>query len=89
MATKKTTKFDFEASLKELESIVDSMERGGLSLEESLKLFSAGVVLTKKCQETIKSAEQKVKILTGEDLSDFKIDLGKEPEEDEGTDEEQ
>jgi exodeoxyribonuclease VII small subunit len=89
MATKKTTKFDFEASLKELESIVDSMERGGLSLEESLKLFSAGVVLTKKCQEAIKSAEQKVKILTGEDLSDFKIDLGEEPEEDEETDEEQ
>jgi len=76
MATKKTTKFDFESSLKELESLVNTMERGGLSLEESLKLFAEGVTLTKKCQEAIKSAEQKVKILTGENLSEFKLDFG-------------
>ena len=88
MATKKTTKFDFEASLKELESIVDAMERGGQSLEESLKLFSEGVLLTKKCQEAIKSAEQKVKILTGENFSDFKIALDEE-EEDEEMDEDE
>ena len=73
-APKKTNKFDFEASLKELESIVCAMEKGGLSLEDSLKLFSDGVVLTKKCQEAIKAAEQKVKILTGENLSEFKLD---------------
>ncbi|HBC71463.1 MAG TPA: exodeoxyribonuclease VII small subunit [Coxiellaceae bacterium] len=86
MATKKTTKFDFEASLKELESIVDTIERGGLSLEESLKLFSQGVMLTKNCQQAIKAAEQKVKILTGEDLTEFKLGCGC-MDEDQGADE--
>ena len=87
MATKKTTKFDFEASLKELESIVEAMEKGGLPLEESLKLFSEGVVLTKKCQEAIKAAEQKVKILTGDGLSDFALDPAAEEDDDEEDEE--
>lgn len=71
MATKKTTKFDFEASLKKLEEIVTSIEKGGLSLEESLDLFAKGVALTKECQQTLKATEQKVKVLTGKDLSEF------------------
>lgn len=83
MATKKTTKFDFEASLKKLESIVDLIEKGGLSLEDSLKLFAEGVELTKGCQQALKSAEQKVKILTGESLTEFKLDSGPESDENE------
>ena len=71
MSSKKIVKFDFEAALKELESIVNSIERGGLNLEDSLGLFSKGVALTKECQQTLKAAEQKVKILTGKDLVDF------------------
>jgi exodeoxyribonuclease VII small subunit len=71
MATKKTTKFDFEAALKELEEIVNSIEKGGLSLEESLDLFAKGVALTKECQQTLKATEQKVKVLTGKDLAEF------------------
>ncbi|MDR1057620.1 MAG: exodeoxyribonuclease VII small subunit [Coxiellaceae bacterium] len=71
MSIKKTSKFDFEATLKKLESIVNLIEKGGLNLEESLKLFSEGVMLTKKCQEAIKRAERKVKILTGENLTEF------------------
>jgi len=88
MATKKTSKFDFEATLKKLESIVNLIEKGGLNLEESLKLFSEGVILTKKCQQAIKSAEQKVKILTGEDLSTFKLDLEASDEEEESNEDE-
>lgn len=71
MVSKKTTKFDFEAALKELESIVLAIEQGGLGLEESLELFTKGVVLTKECQNVLKIAEQKVKVLTGKDLVDF------------------
>jgi exodeoxyribonuclease VII small subunit len=82
MATKKTTKFDFEGSLKKLESIVNSIEKGGLSLEDSLKLFAEGVELTKGCQQALKSAEQKVKILTGESLTEFKLDLDGEDKDD-------
>ena len=80
MPKKKEESFNFEVSLKELDLIVNKLEDGGLSLEESLKIFEKGVGLTKECQKALKSAEQKVKILTGEKLSDFEIDLGDEEE---------
>ena len=45
----KANKIDFEASLAQLENLVDQMEEGELSLEESLKAFEAGVKLTREC----------------------------------------
>lgn len=54
---------DFESSLAELEAIVDKLERGDLSLDESLKHFERGVQLTRACQSALKQAEQKVEIL--------------------------
>lgn len=54
---------DFETSLQQLESIVENMEKGELSLEESLKDFEQGVKLTRLCQQALKDAEQKVSIL--------------------------
>lgn len=81
MSAKKSTKFDFEATLKELESIVNTIEQGGLNLEGSLELFAKGVALTKECQQTLKAAEQKVKILTGKNLVDFKDDDNDDEEE--------
>lgn len=56
----------FEASLEELEKIVERMEKGDQSLEESLKDFERGVTLTKACQTMLKNAEQKVEKLVGE-----------------------
>jgi exodeoxyribonuclease VII small subunit len=53
----------FEASLAELEQLVERMEQGNLPLEESLKLFERGVQLTRICQKALKDAEQKVQIL--------------------------
>jgi exodeoxyribonuclease VII small subunit len=50
----------FEASLEELEKIVERMESGDQSLEESLKDFERGVTLTKACQTMLKNAEQRV-----------------------------
>ena len=65
----------FEQSLEDLEQIVEDMESGDLSLEESLKAFESGVAITRKAQETLASAEQRVKILlakNGEEaLEDF------------------
>lgn len=55
--------FNFEAALAELERLVERMEQGELSLEESLQHFERGVALTRACQEALKSAEQKVQIL--------------------------
>ena len=72
MGTKRNV-FNFEKSLAELETLVDQMEAGELSLEDSLKQFERGVTLTKACHKALSDAEQKVKILMGEDedLRDF------------------
>lgn len=53
----------FEESLKKLESIVDKLEKGDLSLEESLKLFEEGVGLSAVCKKELEEAEGKVEIL--------------------------
>jgi len=65
-ARKKTTLPDFEAALKELETLVERMEQGESSLEESLKDFERGIALTRQCQQALKDAEQKVQQLVGE-----------------------
>lgn len=54
---------DFEAAIKELESLVERMEQGDQSLEQSLKDFERGVELTRTCQQALKQAEQKVQQL--------------------------
>ncbi len=53
-------KNDFEYYLKKLEDVVDKLEKGGESIEESLKLYESGVENLKICLEKLKSAEQKV-----------------------------
>jgi exodeoxyribonuclease VII small subunit len=54
---------DFETALSELEELVERMEQGDLSLDESLKQFERGVQLTRSCQKALKEAEQKVQVL--------------------------
>ena len=53
----------FEESLKKLETIVDKLEKGDLSLEESLKLFEEGVGLSATCKKELEEAEGKVETL--------------------------
>lgn len=53
----------FEDSLKELAEIVEQLEQGDISLEESLKSFEQGVKLTRTCQKALQEDEQKVQIL--------------------------
>jgi len=55
---------DFEASLAELESIVQRLEHGELPLEESLRQFERGVALTRNCQKALRQAEQKIRVLS-------------------------
>ena len=63
---------DFEAAMVELEALVQRMEGGELSLEDSLKEFERGVVLTRLCQQSLKAAEQRVKLLSADGQeSDF------------------
>lgn len=53
----------FEESLKRLETVVDQLERGELTLEESLKLFEEGVNITAACKRELDAAEGKVQML--------------------------
>lgn len=67
---------DFESTLESLNKIIQNMEKGDLSLEESIKHFEQGVTLTKACQQALSQAKQKVKILLDDQSkpSDFHHD---------------
>ena len=77
---KKSKTPDFESALHELESIVERMEKGELTLEESLLQFERGVLLTRTCQQSLQDAEQKVQILLKKDSSSTPVEF--EPNED-------
>jgi len=62
---------DFEKSLNELEGLVRDLEQGELTLEQSLKAFERGVSLTRACQESLKSAEQRVEQLMQTESGDL------------------
>ncbi|MGD8417641.1 MAG: exodeoxyribonuclease VII small subunit [Pseudomonadales bacterium] len=65
----------FETALAELEDLVEKMETGELSLEESLAAFERGVKLTRHCQAALQAAELKVKVLTNSGaLEDLDVD---------------
>ena len=61
----------FEAALAELENIVQSMEAGKLSMEDSLAAYQRGAVLLKFCQSALAVAEQKIQVLEAGELRDF------------------
>jgi len=54
---------DFEQALRELESLVERLERGDVPLDEALRTFERGVALTRHCQACLQTAQQKVEIL--------------------------
>ncbi|MEN8213892.1 MAG: exodeoxyribonuclease VII small subunit [Pseudomonadota bacterium] len=61
---KEADSIPFEQALAELEALVETMEQGDLTLEESLKSFERGIALTRRCQESLQAAEQKVTMLS-------------------------
>ncbi len=71
----------FEASLKELEEIVEQLEGGDLPLEKSLELFEQGVHLSRNCHKRLDEAERKVEILLKGEDGAFSTSLFEEPEE--------
>ena len=66
MARKKAS-LDFEQSLADLQTLVERLENGELSLEESLSAFEQGIRLTRDCQGALAEAEQKVQVLLEKD----------------------
>ncbi|MFP5229965.1 MAG: exodeoxyribonuclease VII small subunit [Acidobacteriota bacterium] len=53
----------FEESLNKLEEIVAKLERGDLTLEDSVKLFEEGTRLSAECRKQLEEAEGKVEML--------------------------
>lgn len=73
----------FEKALEDLENVVEKLEKGGLSLNESLALFEKGVKLARYLRGELEKAEKKVEIL----LKDEKGEVRKESFELEKEDE--
>jgi exodeoxyribonuclease VII small subunit len=66
MTAKKAIKNSLEHSLKRLEEIVETLERGDTSLDDAVMLYEEGVQLSKGCAEKLKDAELKIKKLSKE-----------------------
>lgn len=54
---------DFETSIKKLEQVVDKLEKGDLTLEESLKIFEEGIGLSQACVQILDHADHQVNLL--------------------------
>lgn len=69
---------NFEEAMKQLENIADELERGELSLEESISKFEEGMKLSKECNDIIENAEKKINVLLSKDdkivEEDFKVE---------------
>jgi len=63
MATKKIENLSFEATLDELETIVNQLEQGDLELDKALSQFERGIGLARSGQQKLNGAQQKVDIL--------------------------
>jgi exodeoxyribonuclease VII small subunit len=54
---------NFEASLKELEEIVEQLEKGDLKLDETLAKYEMGIKIYKRCYQILESTEKKINVL--------------------------
>ncbi|MBH44533.1 MAG: exodeoxyribonuclease VII small subunit [Gammaproteobacteria bacterium] len=54
----------FESDLKKMQSILEEIESKDLTLEEIIKKYQEGITLSKRCEEALKEAEQKVKLIS-------------------------
>ena len=62
-----TDKFNFNKGLLQLEEIINKMESGELSLEDSLKYFEEGVKIHRQCHIALTDAEQRISVLSEND----------------------
>jgi exodeoxyribonuclease VII small subunit len=81
MSSEKQKNESFEEALERLDQIVQKLEQGDLSLDESLKLFQEGVELSRFCTKRLTQAEEKVMKLIKTEEGKFKtepLDIEKE-----------
>ena len=61
------TEMKFEEALKRLEKLVEELESGKLTLEDSLKKYEEGVRLSRFCHKTLQTAQKKIQVLAKKD----------------------
>ena len=71
--SKKKNEISFEESLKRLENLVNKMESGDATLEQSLVWFEEGMDLIKSCEVQLNNAEQKVQELVKKTDGKFEL----------------
>ena len=66
----------FEDKVKELEIIINTLESGDTSLDESINKYTEAMKLVKECDEELKNIEEKISKIVGEDgkLEDFEVE---------------
>ena len=69
----------FEAALKQLEEIVQRLEKGELALEESLRLYEEGIRLSRLCHAKLEEAESKIEMLVKDARGEAALDEKGEP----------
>jgi len=77
----------FEEQLAQLETVVERLERGELSLDESVRLFEEGVKLSNACKKELEAAEGRIQVLVepdGKRVRVAELELEEGVEEDEG-----
>lgn len=75
MSAKKSQISDFENALGDLEALVERLESGELTLEESLAQFERGIKLARDCQAALKAAELKVTALMEENGQEREVNF--------------
>ena len=65
----------FEDAISELETIVDKLEKGELSLDESIEYFQKGIELSKYCSKKLDEVEKKISILTENEQGELKEEV--------------
>ena len=75
MTSTKSKDMTFEEAFQRLEAIVESLEKGESSLEESLKAFEEGVRLAKFCSQKLSEAETRLQKLVKREDGSFQLDL--------------
>lgn len=87
MAQKVPTNKKFEAALEDLELVVEQLETGELSLEDSLEAFEKGVGLVKYCNQKLDEVEKKVELLVKDKEGKLQLKAFEElPKDGEGDD---
>ncbi len=71
MAKKEAPPPTFEAALQRLEEVLEALEHGNLSLEDSLKAFEEGVGLVRFCHEKLDEVERRVELLLRDNTGRF------------------